>query len=188
MLYVISTPIGNLEDITLRALNALKECDYVLCEDTRRTKQLLLKHNIDTRLVSFNEATEKTKTKFVIEDLKHKTIGLVSDSGTPGISDPGFFLVRECIKNNIQAVPVPGASAVLSALVCSGMPTDRFTFYGFLPKSSAKRKQLFEETQSKKETSIFYESPYRIAKTLKEMSEIIPDVQVVVSRELTKKV
>jgi 16S rRNA (cytidine1402-2'-O)-methyltransferase len=188
MLYLVSTPIGNMEDITFRAIKTLTECDYVLAEDTRRTGQLLKHFNISKPLVSFNEFSEKRKAAQTISDLKDgKTIALVSDSGTPGISDPGFFLVRECIKEGIQVSPVPGACALISGLICSGLPTDKFKFYGFIAKHPEKRKECFLRAKKSEFTSIFYESPHRIGKTLKELSIIMPENKIVIARELTKK-
>jgi 16S rRNA (cytidine1402-2'-O)-methyltransferase len=188
MLYIVSTPIGNLADITFRAIETLKKCDYILAEDTRRTVVLLSHYNIQKRLVSFDEFRERKKTFDVLEDLKNgKEIALVSDSGTPLISDPGFILVRECVKNNIKISPVPGASAVIAALSCSGLPADKFTFYGFIPKDNSKRNKLYSYIKEREETAICYESPYRIEKTIREISEKIPEKNIVIARELTKK-
>ncbi len=188
MLFVVSTPIGNLEDITLRAIRILKESDYVLAEDTRRTLKLFGHYKIRNKLISYNDINKKKKTPSLIKDLKSgKKISIVSDSGTPGISDPGFYLIRECVRNNIRVVPIPGATAAISALVCSGLPTDNFTFYGFLPKSKTKIKEILHMIKEKKETIILYESPYRIMKTLSLMSEIIPNKEIVIARELTKR-
>ena len=187
MLFVVSTPIGNLEDITLRAIRILKESDYVLAEDTRRTLKLFGHYKIRNKLISYNDINKKKKTPSLIKDLKSgKKISIVSDSGTPGISDPGFYLIRECVRNNIRVVPIPGATAAISALVSSGLPTDNFTFYGFLPKSKTKIKEILHMIKEKKETIILYESPYRIMKTLSLMSEIIPNKEIVIARELTK--
>jgi len=188
MLYIISTPIGNLGDITLRGLKTIENCDYILAEDTRRTAKLLNHYNLKKALFSYNKINENKKTQFVIQDLlSGKNIGLVSDSGTPLISDPGSYLIRECIKNNIPLSPIPGASAAIAALTCSGMPTDRFTFYGFVPKKTGKRKNIFSEIVSRGETAILYESPHRLLKTLKELSEAMPEKQIAIAREMTKK-
>jgi 16S rRNA (cytidine1402-2'-O)-methyltransferase len=188
MLYIVSTPIGNLEDITFRAIETLKKCDYVLAEDTRRTAVLLSHYNIEKKLVSFDEFRERKKTQEVIEDLKKgMEIALVSDSGTPLISDPGFVLVRECVKNNIKISPIPGTSAAIAALSCSGLPADKFTFYGFIPKDNSKRNRLYNQIKEREETSICYESPHRIEKTIREISEKIPEKKIVIARELTKK-
>ena len=188
MLYIIATPIGNLEDITLRALSTLKKVSLILCEDTRRSKKLLSHYNIETQTSSYNDTNCKYKTKHVIDILKQdKDIALVSDSGTPGISDPGFYLVRECVKENIQVSPIPGTSAITASLPCSGLPTDKFSFLGFIPKTSGKKQRFLEEIKDTDHTAIFYESPHRIIKTLNLMSEIIPDKKLVIARELTKK-
>jgi 16S rRNA (cytidine1402-2'-O)-methyltransferase len=161
----------------------------ILAEDTRRTNQLLSKYEItDKKIDSFNDHNKERKTPKILEYLKQdKKIAIVSDSGTPGISDPGFYLVRETVKNGIKIVPVPGACAFLSALVASGLATDCFTFYGFLPKKEAKKNMILKSIKSRKETAILYESPYRLVKNLKIIAELMPDRSVVVARELTKK-
>jgi 16S rRNA (cytidine1402-2'-O)-methyltransferase len=188
MLYIVSTPIGNMKDITYRAVEILGEVDFVLAEDSRRTGILLKHYGVSNKLIIYNDTNKERKTSGIIRDLLNdKNIALVTDSGTPGISDPGFYLVRECVKNNIKVLPIPGANAVISALVCSGLPTDRFTFYGFLPKKPGKFKELIDEANSRTETAIFYESPHRIIKTLKRLNDQIPDKQIVIGRELTKK-
>ena len=188
MLYIVSTPIGNMKDITYRAVEILGEVDFVLAEDSRRTGILLKHYGVSNKLIIYNDTNKERKTSGIIRDLLNdKNIALVTDSGTPGISDPGFYLVRECVKNNIKVLPIPGANAVISALVCSGLPTDRFTFYGFLPKKPGKFKELIDEPNSRTETAIFYESPHRIIKTLKRLNDQIPDKQIVIGRELTKK-
>jgi len=186
-IYLVSTPIGNRQDITLRALEIFTKLDYLLCEDTRKTKQLLDFYQIKPLpiLVSFYEPVEEQKIPEVIVWLKAgKSVGLVTNAGTPLISDPGFKLVRECVKENIQVVPIPGASALLAALVVSGLPTDKFTFLGFLPKKVGKKEKLLKEA---KYTVIAYESPYRIIKTLELLQKLMPEKQVVICRELTKK-
>ena len=186
-IYIVSTPIGNRQDITLRALEIFTKLDYLLCEDTRKTKQLLDFYQIKPLpiLVSFYEPVEEQKIPEVIVWLKAgKSVGLVTNAGTPLISDPGFKLVRECVKENIQVVSIPGASALLAALVVSGLPTDKFTFLGFLPKKVGKKEKLLKEA---KYTVIAYESPYRIIKTLELLQKLMPEKQVVICRELTKK-
>lgn len=186
MLYLISTPIGNLEDISFRAIRILKKVDLIAAEDTRRTRRLLNHYKIQNKLISYHDQNKKSKTYKLITLLKQgKHIALVSDAGTPGISDPGFYLVRECIKNNIKIIPVPGASSILAALTCSGLPTDKFSFYGFLPKTRGKKEKALVEISD--HTAIFFESPYRISKTLELMTELIPDYNIVIARELTKK-
>lgn len=186
-LYIVSTPIGNRQDISLRALQVFRQLNFLLCEDTRKTKQLLDFYQIKPLpiLVSFYEHNEVARIPEVLEWLKQeKTVGLVTNAGTPLISDPGYKLVRECVKENVKVVPVPGASALLSALVVSGLPTDKFSFLGFLPKKTGKKEKLLKEAQY---TVIAYESPYRIIKTLELLQKLMPERQVVICRELTKK-
>lgn len=190
MLFIVSTPIGNLKDISYRAVDVLKSVDVILAEDTRRTKILLKEYEIENKkLISFNDFNKEGRTKTAIKLLKEgKNIALCSDSGTPGISDPGFYIVREAVKNDIEISSIPGACAFVSALVCSGLPTDKFGFFGFLPKKEKKLIELFVNIKNTGNyTYIFYESPHRILKTLEIMKEIIPDKQVVIARELTKK-
>jgi 16S rRNA (cytidine1402-2'-O)-methyltransferase len=187
MLYLVSTPIGNLEDITLRALRVLKEVSLIAAEDTRQTRKLLTHFQIKNDITSFNDLNKDYRSKQLVEMMKQgKDIALVSDAGTPGISDPGFYLTRECVRNNIKIVPVPGATAIISALVCSGLPTDRFAFYGFIPKKPGQKESFLKEIAERKETTVFYESPYRILKTLGVMAKILPSHQIVLARELTK--
>ncbi len=187
MLYLVSTPIGNLEDITLRALRVLKEVSLIAAEDTRETRKLLAHYKISSDITSFNDLNKSSRSRQLIEMMRcGKDVALVSDAGTPGISDPGFFLVRECVREGIKIVPVPGPTAMVSALVCSGLPTDRFTFYGFIPKKPGQKESFLKNLSEKDETAVFYESPYRILKTLEAMSALLPDHQVVIGRELTK--
>jgi 16S rRNA (cytidine1402-2'-O)-methyltransferase len=187
MLYLVSTPIGNLEDITLRAINVLKEVSLIAAEDTRQTRKLLSHYKISTDITSFNDLNKDYRSKQLVELMKQgKSVAIVSDAGTPGISDPGFYLVRECIRNNIQIVPVPGPTAMISALVCSGLPTDRFSFYGFIPKKPGQKDSFLKDIAQREETVVFYESPYRILKTLAAMVKLLPSHQVVIGRELTK--
>jgi 16S rRNA (cytidine1402-2'-O)-methyltransferase len=188
VLYVVSTPIGNLEDITLRALRVLKEVDLVAAEDTRKTGFLLKHYQIKNKITSYHDFNKEKKTSFLISELKSgKDIALVSDAGTPGISDPCYFLVKNAVKNGIKIVPVPGSSALLSALVVSGLPTDRFVFEGFLPQKKSKRTKRLKELLSEKRTLIFFESPHRLIQTLENLEEIFEDRRIVVARELTKK-
>lgn len=187
-LYLVATPIGNLEDLTLRGLRILKEVDLIAAEDTRQTRKLLSHYKFSNKLLIYNDTKKEKVTPNLIKMLKQGvSIAVVSDAGTPGISDPGFYLVRECVKNNIEVIPVPGANSVLAALVASGLPTDKFSFYGFLPKKEKAKKDFISSIKSKEETIIVYESPYRIMKTLILMQEIIPEHNLVVARELTKK-
>ena len=186
-LYLIATPIGNLEDITHRAVRLLGEVDLIACEDTRHTKKLLNHYGIHTKTVSYHEHNERERALELIERLKSGAdVAVVSDAGTPGISDPGFRLARIAIDNDVHVVPVPGASALISALVASGLPTDEFFFGGFLPARSGARRARLAELRSLPATLIFYEGPHRIAATLKDAKEILGERQAVVARELTK--
>lgn len=187
-LYLISTPIGNLKDITLRAIDILSSVDVIACEDTRKTGLLLKKLEIDNnpQLLSYYEENELKRIPQIISSLRlGKNVALVSNAGTPTISDPGFKLVRECIKENINVEAIPGASAVLSALIVSGLPTDKFIFLGFLPKKEGKRKKILEKLE-KDTTTIIYVSPYRLVKRLEELKSLFGNIEVVVCRELTK--
>ena len=186
-LYLIATPIGNLEDITHRAVRLLGEVDLIACEDTRHTKKLLNHYGINTKTISYHEHNERERALELIERLKSGAdVAVVSDAGTPGISDPGFRLARIAIDNDVLVVPVPGASALISALVASGLPTDEFFFGGFLPARSGARRARLAELRSLPATLIFYEGPHRIAATLKDAKEILGERQAVVARELTK--
>jgi 16S rRNA (cytidine1402-2'-O)-methyltransferase len=188
ILYLVSTPIGNLEDITLRALRVLKEVDVVAAEDTRHTGLLLKHYGIEKRLESYHDFNKEKKAPVLMEELKSgRSIAVTSDAGTPGISDPCYLLVKLAIQEKIKVVPIPGASAFLSALVISGLPTDRFSFEGFLPAKSGKRKKRLEELQKEKSTLIFYESPHRLLKTLEDIADILGERKMAVARELTKK-
>jgi 16S rRNA (cytidine1402-2'-O)-methyltransferase len=186
-LYILSTPIGNREDITLRALRVLKEVDLIAAEDTRHTGLLLRHFGIQTSLSSYFEGNELRKKDLILSRLKQgDQVALVSDAGTPGISDPGFRLVQMAIENRIPVVPIPGPSAVIAALSVSGLPTDAFLFKGFLPHKSKKRRGLIEDLKEVRETIILYESPHRIVQTLKDIAEILGDREIVLARELTK--
>ena len=195
-LYIVSTPIGNLKDITLRTIEMLKLVDYILCEDTRVTGKLLKQYQIEKLLVSFNEFNEDSKAASVIGDLTlGKNIALVSDAGTPLISDPGYKLIRASIAAGVKIESIPGPCAVITALVVSGKPPDKFLSLGYLPKKQSKRKQILKalctvlasmEDNHLKPTVIFYESPYRLVKTLTDIKEVFGDVDIVICRELTK--
>ena len=190
-LYIISTPIGNLGDITKRAIDTLKNLDILLVEDTRVSGKLLKNFEIDAKMVSFNEYSEKTKTASIISLLREgKTIGVISDAGTPLISDPGFLLVREAIKNSIKVTAIPGPTALIYALSVSGLPTDKFIFLGYLSKKEGKRTNILKNLKKASEhitaTVIFYESPYRLLAALKTIKEIFGDINIVICRELTK--
>jgi 16S rRNA (cytidine1402-2'-O)-methyltransferase len=188
MLYVVATPIGNLADITLRALEVLKAVDVVAAEDTRHSG-LLLKHvGIEKSFVSYHEHNEAARTAELIERLaRGDKVALITDAGTPGLSDPGLRLIRECVKRELPFTIVPGASAILTALLGSGFSTDKFSFRGFLPVKSGRRERELRAAAEREGTTIFFESPYRLVKTLAACSEIMPERQVCVARELTKK-
>jgi 16S rRNA (cytidine1402-2'-O)-methyltransferase len=186
-LYIVSTPIGNREDITLRALRILKEVDLIAAEDTRHTSLLLRHFGIQTPLTSYFEGNELRKKEFILSKLKQgDQIALVSDAGTPGISDPGFRLIQTAIENQIPIVPIPGPSAVIAALSISGLPTDAFLFKGFLPHKSKRKRDLLKQLEDARETLIFYESPHRLSETLKDILDIFGDREMVLTRELTK--
>jgi 16S rRNA (cytidine1402-2'-O)-methyltransferase len=186
-LYIVSTPIGNREDITLRALRILKEVDLIAAEDTRHTGLLLRHFGIQTPLTSYFEGNELRKKEFILSKLRQGVrVALVSDAGTPGISDPGFRLIQTAAENRIAVVPVPGPSAVIVALSVSGLPTDAFLFKGFLPHKSKKRKDWLKQLEGVRETLIFYESPHRLSETLNDIFEILGDREMVLTRELTK--
>ena len=186
-LYLVPTPIGNLEDITLRALRILKEADFVLAEDTRETRKLFQHFDIDKPLISYHLNNEHAVTKSMVEKIRHaQSVALVSDAGTPAISDPGFLLVRECLKNNIKVDCLPGATAFVPALVKSGLPADSFCFEGFLPEKKG-RQTMLKKLCEEERTIILYESPHRLLKTLKQFIEYFGAERLIsVSRELTK--
>src|SRR6202162_5626597 len=186
--FLAAPPIGNLEDITLRALRVLKEVDLIACEDTRQTLKLLSHYGIQTRLVSYHEHNEMTKASELVVDLEGGAkIALVTDAGMPGISDPGFRLLALAIRHHVPVVPIPGASAFLAALVASGLPTDSFRFSGFLPAKSGQRRKLLESIKASPRTQVFYEAPHRLLETLSDVVELLGnDRHVVVAREVTK--
>ena len=188
ILYICGTPIGNLEDITLRALKILKEVKLIAAEDTRHTKKLLNHYQINTKVTSYYEYNKFKKSTYLVEILKNgQDIALVSDAGMPGISDPGYVLVNLALKNNIKIIPIPGVSALITALVASGLPTAKFVFEGFLPRKIKERKRYFKSIENEERTVIFYETPHRLKRALKDMLEIWGDRKIVVARELTKK-
>jgi 16S rRNA (cytidine1402-2'-O)-methyltransferase len=186
-LYIVPTPIGNLEDFTFRAINVLKDVDLILCEDTRRSKKLLIHYDIETPLRSHHKFNEhKEIGKVVNKILSGEKIALISDAGTPGISDPGFLAVRTCLENNIEVECLPGATALIPALVNSGIPFDKFIFEGFLPVKKGRKTKL-EKLSEEERTMVFYESPHKLLKTLKDFSNSFgPERKVSISRELTK--
>jgi 16S rRNA (cytidine1402-2'-O)-methyltransferase len=186
-LYVVATPLGNLEDISLRALRVLREVSLIACEDTRRTRALLTRHDIHTATTSYFEQNKLRKGPYLLGLLADgKSVALVSDAGTPGISDPGFLLVRDARAAGIPVVPVPGPSAVITALSAAGIPADRFVFEGFLPIKPGRRLNRLRALRELQTTLIFYESPHRIVATLEAILEVFAETPLVVARELTK--
>ncbi|HXL09667.1 MAG TPA: 16S rRNA (cytidine(1402)-2'-O)-methyltransferase, partial [Candidatus Bathyarchaeia archaeon] len=186
-LYIVATPIGNLEDITLRALRVLKEVDVIAAEDTRHTQILLNHHGIRTPLTSYHEHNERTKAQELVTRLEQgKDIALVSDAGTPAISDPGFRLVVEAIRAAIRIIPVPGASALTAVLSASGLPTDRFIFEGFLPAKKKQRRERLHTLRDETRTLIFYEAPHRLRDALDDVHELLGNRETVLAREVSK--
>ena len=187
-LYVVATPIGNLEDITFRAIETLKKVDLIAAEDTRHTKILLDRYDIHAHMTSYFEYNKIQKSDYLVKILQEgKSIALVSDAGTPGISDPGYTIIKLCIDNNISVVPIPGVSGIITALTVSGKPTNEFTFVGFLSPKPIKRKNQLKKLREEERTLILYESPHRVEKLLNDILEVFGDTQLVVARELTKK-
>jgi len=187
ILYIVATPIGNLEDITLRAIRVLKEADLVAAEDTRHTRHLLDRYQIDTQLTSYHDHNKEEKAPVLVARmLEGKSVALVSDAGTPGISDPGYFLINLAIDRKIPVVPIPGATAAIAALSVSGMPTDRFLFEGFLPAKHLARLKRLQELSKEERTIIFYEAPHKIIRAVADMLAVLSDRRAVITRELTK--
>lgn len=186
-LYLVATPIGNLQDITLRAINVLNEVDLICAEDTRQTLKLLNHLNIKKPLLSYHRHNEELRSKELIEKLENgNNIAIVTDAGTPAISDPGEGIVKESIKNNIEVIPIPGACAAINALIVSGLDTKEFSFYGFLPLNKKLRKEKFEKIKQDEKTTIIYEAPHRIKDTLKEIINNLDDREICICKELTK--
>lgn len=186
-LYIVATPIGNLEDITLRALRILKEVDLIAAEDTRQTLKLLNHFEINKPLISYHRHNEEIKSEILIEKLKNgENIALVSDAGTPGICDPGEEVIKKAIEEEIEVISIPGACAMINALITSGLNTKEFTFLGFLPLNKKLRKQKLEEIKNSKKTMIIYEAPHKMKNTLEDLKEILNDRKIVLARELTK--
>ena len=186
-LYLVATPIGNLEDITLRAIRILKEADIIACEDTRQTQKLLQHYGIRKEMVSYHEHNELTRSpELAIELEQGAKIALVSDAGTPGISDPGHRLVTLCLRHHIPVVPIPGPSALVAALAASGLPTDEFLFIGFLPPRTGARRKALDALKAESRTLIFYEAPHRVVETLADATEILGPRPAVIAREVTK--
>jgi 16S rRNA (cytidine1402-2'-O)-methyltransferase len=187
-LYLVATPIGNLEDITLRALRVLKEVDLVACEDTRQTQKLLNHYGIATRTISYHQHNEMTRAAELVKEMQEgASVALVTDAGMPGISDPGYRLISLAIRHHVPVVPIPGASAFLAALVASGLPTDSFRFSGFLPAKRGERRAALEAIRTSPRTQVFYEAPHRIVEALADVCEVLGNARhVVVAREVTK--
>ncbi len=186
-LYIVATPIGNLEDITLRAINTLKEVDLIAAEDTRHTLKLLNHLEISKPMISYHRHNEEIRCDNLIKELKlGKNIALVSDAGTPGICDPGEEIIKKCIEENIIIVPIPGACAMINALICSGINTKEFNFLGFLPLNKKSRKEKLEEIKKSKKTVIIYEAPHKLKATLNDLKEILEKRKIVLAREITK--
>jgi 16S rRNA (cytidine1402-2'-O)-methyltransferase len=187
-LYLVATPIGNLEDITLRALRVLKDVDVIACEDTRQTQKLLNHYAIATRTTSYHEHNEMTRSAELVKEMQEgASVALVTDAGMPGISDPGYRLIALAIRHRVPVVPVPGASAFLAALVASGLPTDSFRFSGFLPAKRGERRAALEAVKNSPRTQVFYEAPHRIVETLTDVVEVLGEARhVVLAREVTK--
>jgi 16S rRNA (cytidine1402-2'-O)-methyltransferase len=188
MLFLAGTPIGNLEDITLRALRTLKEVDLIACEDTRQTQKLLTHYNIATPTISYHEHNEMTRSAELVKKLEEGAqVALVTDAGMPGISDPGYRLIALAIRHHIAVVPIPGPAAFLAALVASGLPTDSFRFSGFLPAKQGQRREMLESITESPRTQVFYEAPHRIREALEDVVAVLgPDRPVVLAREVTK--
>lgn len=186
-LYIVATPIGNLEDITLRALRVLKEVDLIAAEDTRQTLKLLNHYEINKPLISYHRHNEETKSEILIEKLRNgENIALVSDAGTPGICDPGEEVIKKAIEDNIEVIPIPGACAMINALIVSGISTKEFEFLGFLTLNKKLRRQKLKEIENSSKTIIIYEAPHKMKTTLGDLKEILKDRKIVLARELTK--
>lgn len=186
-LYIVATPIGNLDDITLRAIKVLKEVDLIAAEDTRHTLKLLNHLEISKSLISYHRHNEEDRQDIIIEKLKDgKNVAIVSDAGTPGICDPGEVIIKKCIEENIKIVPIPGACAFVNALICSGLDTTEFEFLGFLPLNKNNRKEKLEQIKKSNKTLILYEAPHKLKETLKNLKDIIENRKIVLARELTK--
>src|SRR6202167_4994016 len=187
-LHIVATPIGNLEDITLRAVRVLKEVDVIACEDTRQTQKLLNHYGITTRTISYHEHNEMTRAAELVKEMQEgASVALVTDAGMPGISDPGYRLISLAIRHHVPVVPIPGASAFLAALVASGLPSDSFRFSGFLPAKRGERRAALEAIKASPRTQVFYEAPHRVVEALEDVVEVLGEARhVVIAREVTK--
>lgn len=186
MLYVVATPIGNLEDVTLRALRTLREVSLIAAEDTRKTRKLLSANGISTPLTSYSEANKRAKLGYIVACLQDRDVAIVSEAGMPGLSDPGYELVGAAVAKGIRVVPIPGPSAVLAAVAVSGLPAHQFVYMGFLPRTRSARKRVFSGIEAEPRTFVVFEAPHRIRESLKDMMEVLGDRQVAVCREMTK--
>jgi 16S rRNA (cytidine1402-2'-O)-methyltransferase len=186
ILYVVATPIGNLEDVSLRALRILREVRLIAAEDTRKTRRLLNAYNIETPLTSYHEHSKRAKLDYLLGHLEKEDLALVSEAGMPGLSDPGYDLIVTAIDRGISVVPVPGPSAVITALVISGLPTDQFVYVGFLPRRKGQRQRLLSSVSNEPRTIVAFEAPHRLREALTDIEEILGDRRVSVCRELTK--
>ncbi len=186
VLYVIATPIGNLEDISLRALRLLREVKLIAAEDTRTTRRLLNAYNIKTPLTSYHEHSKRAKLDYLLDYLEKEDLALVSEAGMPGLSDPGYEIIVAAIERGIPVIPIPGASAVITALVISGLPTDQFLYVGFLPRRKGQRQRLLSSIVDERRTIVAFETPHRLGEALSDIEEILGDRRLSVCRELTK--
>ncbi|MCH8864035.1 MAG: 16S rRNA (cytidine(1402)-2'-O)-methyltransferase [Chloroflexi bacterium] len=187
VLYIVATPIGNLEDISLRAIRVLREVNLIAAEDTRKTRRLLARYDIGTPMTSYYEHSKRSKLEYILERLKQEDIALVSEAGMPGLSDPGYELVTAASERGIRVVPIPGPSAVITALVVSGLPTDRFSYLGFLPHKTAARKRLLESAAGEPGSIVVLETPHRLRAALEDIRLVLGDRRIAVCRELTKR-
>jgi 16S rRNA (cytidine1402-2'-O)-methyltransferase len=186
MLYIVATPIGNLADISLRAIYTLRRVSLIAAEDTRRTRQLLARYKIKTPLTSYHEHNKRAKLPYLLRRLEGEDIALVCNAGTPGISDPGYELITSAIERDIPVVPIPGASAVLSALIASGLPMNQFLYLGFLPRKKGERRRLLGEIATEPRTIVAFEAPHRLSKALADLLDVLGDRRIAICRELTK--
>lgn len=188
-IYFVPTPIGNLDDMTLRAINVLKNVDIIACEDTRESKKLLNYFEINKKLTSYHKFNEKQKSQEIIKNAQKGTsYAIITDQGMPGISDPGHILIKECIKNNISYTVLPGPSSILTGLIASGFDNDRFAFYGFIPKKNSDKKKLYEELKNENKTSILFDTPHNLENTINDFKIEFPNRKLAITRELSKKI